>query len=79
MNFRPFLLLVILLGLTGCIAKGTIPAKPIEPLLRRVCERHDQSVKSDETLTEGQKKQRLLDTEILLKNLDTALEGTTSE
>ncbi len=76
---RVALSLALALALTGCMAKGTIPAKPIEPLLRRVCQRHDESVKADETLSQGQKDQRLLDSEILIKNLDAALEGTTRE
>ncbi len=76
---RVALFLVLVLSMAGCMAKGTIPAKPIEPLLRRVCQRHDESVKADETLTKGQKEQRLLDSEILLMNLDAALEGSVSE
>lgn len=68
------LLLPLLLVPTGCFAPGTMPAAPLEGVIRRVCARHDASVSAVTSLSPAAKRQALLDSKILLKNLDAALE-----
>lgn len=70
MIFPRWLAAVFLLTFVGCVPLGTVEARPLLPLWRRVSERAVHAIQSDTTLSELEERIALRDVEVI----DVALE-----
>lgn len=63
----------------GCTPKGYIKIDTIEPLVRRVCDRHDRYVRSDENLSDTEERVVLRSSELVLLALEEAKKDPSAE